>query len=89
MISVARRRGLDAMSPRVWRIRGMASPITGTAGRSSSRRVGRIAGSTVPSVARTAVAVGVGVGVGVGLGVVEVPDLADRVGFAGTVLPLH
>ena len=53
MISVARRRGLDAMSPRVWRIRGMASPITGTAGRSSSRLVGPSAGSTVPRVARS------------------------------------
>ena len=71
MISVARRRGLDAMSPRVWRMRGMASPITGTAGRSSSRLVGPSAGSTVPRVARTAVAVAVGstVGVTVGAGV--------------------
>ena len=80
MISVARRRGLDAMSPRVWRMRGMASPITGTAGRSNSRLVGPSAGSTVPSVARTAVVVAIGSTVGVAAGIGMLVGMGTSVG---------
>ena len=65
MISVVRRRGVDAAPPKVLRIRGMASPITGTAGRSKSRSASGGVGSTV----RIAIGVGAGVSATVGVGV--------------------
>ena len=78
-MSVARRRGVDAMPPRVSRMRGMASPTKGIAGCSKSRRVVCGAGSAVgvevgPIVGAAvgaSVDVGVGAVVGVGVGIGE------------------
>ena len=46
-ISVVRRRGVEAMPPKVLRMRGIASPIIGIGSSSKSRSVGRGRGSTV------------------------------------------
>lgn len=65
-IRVVRRRGVDAAPPRVLRMRGIASPITGISGCSSSR--GPV-GSPVPGMtAGSMVGLGVGSMVGVGIG---------------------
>ena len=69
-ISVVRLLGVDAIPPRELRIRGIASPIKGTAGCSKSRRSGCCTGWTVGIAISLTVGAVVGAAVGVGLNVI-------------------
>ena len=77
---MARRWGVEAISPSVFRILGTVFPITGTAGRSNSGEASVCTGSTVPNEASPPEEATVGFAVGMNAGLGNLAGMGTSVG---------